>query len=325
MGKLASLIKAKERFSSIISEFYHLIKAGWPLYWAMWNLIWWLSWYAGARKVNIIAEERKQSFLEKYINENYSEIVKKYTCSKESENECTNFRIWIFWGQGETDMPSLVRACYKKLKENNKNVQFIDMNNTKQFVVLPQVVYDKLKKGELLFAHFSDILRNTLIAQYGGLWLDATVWFPNKMPDIATSSTFFSPHNTDDNTFWCSYAMGSNKINSVTFSFVRDILTAVCEKEGKWPCYLFQDHVLKFAHKHIPAAKKAIDETPTNNTRRFMLFHLINKPYNEKEYSELISNNFIFKLSYKSLYKLEYEGRETFYSHLIANNDTPKA
>ena len=101
---------------------------------------------------------------------------------------------------------------------------------------------------------------------------------------------------------------------------MRDMLTAVCVKEKIWPTYLFVDYLLDFAYKHLPATKAAMDATPQNNTRRYMLFALMNKPYNEKEYSELITNNFLFKLSYKANYKQTCDGQETYYAKLIAKN-----
>ena len=79
-------------------------------------------------------------------------------------------------------------------------------------------------------------------------------------------------------------------------------------------------YLFDFAYKNIPATKTAIDETPQNNTRRFMLFALMNKPWDEEVYNELIKDNFIFKLSYKANYKLTCDEKKTFYAQLIESN-----
>ena len=205
------------------------------------------------------------------------------------------------------------------MTENNPNVQFIDMNNVGEFVELPEIVYKKLRTGKLLYAHFSDIVRNSLLAKYGGLWLDATVYTSGKIPEIAKSYTFFSPNDEKNASYWCTYAMGSNKINSITFCFLKEMLIAVCTREDVWPEYLLQDRLISFAYRNIISSKIAIDETPENNTRRFMLFALMNKPYNDDIYNDLIKDNFIFKLSYKAKYKLECDGKQTYYAKLIAN------
>ncbi len=311
--------KIFNRISLVYKEAISLFSNGWSFGYVMWNFIWWLSWSAKLHKLNKLATKKKTVYIEKHFLKHYSDIIENYRNAKESTQECSDFKIWIFWGQGKENMPNVVKACYKKITENNDNVQFIDMSNVGDFVEIPNIIYEKLKTGKLLYAHFSDIVRNSLLAKYGGLWLDATVYTSGKIPEITKQCTFFSPHDKSNNTYWVSYAMGSNKINSVIFSFVRDILIAVCIKENIWPEYLLQDHIIDFAHKNIPSAKLSIDETPENNTRRFVLFALMNKPYDNEIYKDLIKDNFIFKLSYKANYKSTSSGQKTFYAQLIEN------
>ena len=196
-------------------------------------------------------------------------------------------------------------------------VNILDLKSIGQYVQLPDFVYEKLKQGKLQYAHFSDILRNALLAEYGGMWLDATCWTAHPVPDMARESVFFSPHNEVDGTHWCTYAMGSNQVGSVTFSFVRDMLLAVCERERVWPDYLFQDRLLSFAHRKLKAAKEAIDAAPTNATRRFLLFPMMNKPFDKEYYRQLIETDWLFKLSYKSFYKEECDGMPTFYAAML--------
>ena len=160
--------KTIDRISMIFKEAHSLIKGGWEISYAMWCIIWWMSWSMKLTKLNKLSTEKKKHYIFRHIHKHYSSIVNRYQQAKESECECKEYKIWVFWAQGKDNMPSLVKACFNKLKENNKNVQFIDMNNVHEFVSIPSIVYDKLKKGEMLFAHFSDILRNTLLAQHGG-------------------------------------------------------------------------------------------------------------------------------------------------------------
>lgn len=312
--------KTFNRISLVCKETVSLLRSGWSINYVIWNFIWWLSWSLKLEKLNKRATNKKTICIEKHLLKHYGDVIEKYSTANESTTKCQDFKIWVFWGQGKENMPALVKACYNKMVENNPNVQFIDMENVRNFIELPLVVYNKLKTGKLLYAHFSDIVRNSLLAKYGGLWLDATIYTNCTIPQIATQHTFFSPHDEKNATYWCTYAMGSNKINSTTFCFLREMLIAVCSREKVWPDYLMQDHLISFAYKNIPATKKAIDETPQNNTRRFMLFALMNKPWDEEVYNELIKDNFIFKLSYKANYKLTCDGEKTFYAQLIDNN-----
>ena len=312
--------KGLNRILLILKESYYLLKGKWSLSYVMWNIIWWGSWSIKWMSLNNKAAIKLAKHIEKHLLKHYGDIIEKYSTANESTTKCQDFKIWVFWGQGKENMPALVKACYNKMVENNPNVQLIDMNNIHKFVEIPQGVYEKLQKKRITFTSFSDILRHTLLAQHGGVWIDSTVWFPNKMPDIVQESTIFSPHNVETDTTLVGYALGSNKVSSVTFCFMRDMLTAVCIKENIWPTYLFVGYLLDFAYKHLPATKAAIDAIPQNNTRRFMLFALMNKPWNEEVYNDLIKDNFIFKLSYKANYKLTCDGEKTFYAQLIENN-----
>ncbi len=312
--------KAFNRISTMFKEPVLLLKAGWSFSYVIWNFIWWLSWSIKMHKLNKFAADKKGTYIEKHLLKHYSDIIEKYRTAEESTQICKDFKIWIFWGQGKDKMPDVVKACYNKITENNDNVEFIDMSNVRDFVQLPEIIYEKLENKEISYTNFSDILRNTLLAQYGGIWIDSTVWFPYKMPKMVKDCFFFSPHNKQDGTKWCGYALGSNIIGSATFNFMREILTEVCIKEKIWPDYLLMGYLFDFAYAHIPATQKAMDSIPTNNTRRFMLFALMNQAYDEHTYKELIKDNFLFKLSYKAKYKLNCNGEKTFYAQLIANN-----
>lgn len=302
----------------VCKEFFS-IKRCYSLEYAVYCFLWWIGFYFRWNKLNILYTQKKQVWLDKYIECYYADIVDKYINLEESKTPTCLFKIWVFWAQGEAKMPPLVRVCYRQIVLNNipGSVVLLDLDNVKQYVELPDVVYEKLKQGKLLHAHFSDILRNALLAKYGGMWLDATCWVAHSLPQMAYENVFFSPHNAKDGTYWCTYAMGSNRIGSVTFSFVRDILIAVCQREEIWPDYLFQDRVLSFAHRKLYASKKAIDSTPENSTKRFLLYPMMNKELNKKEYEKLLSTDWLFKLSYKSFYIMECNGKPTLWASML--------
>lgn len=286
---------------------------------AFYCFIWWISFYLRLNTINRKYSQKKQTWLDNYIIQKYSNIVEKYRNAQESTVEVSTYKIWVFWGQGIEQMPSLVKRCYEQILSLNPShsVVFLDIDSVGQYVHLPDNVFEKLKRGKLLFAHFSDILRNSLLSQYGGIWLDVTCWTAHPIPTLAYDSVFFSPHNKEEGTLWCTYAMGSNRIGSVTFSFVRDMLVAACEKEEVWPDYLFQDRVLDFAYRNIAASKIAIESLPDNSIKRYLLYPMMNKPFDKKFYKELIATEWLFKLSYKSFYQEYSNGKKTFWSSIL--------
>lgn len=309
--------KAIIRIKSIFIEFND-IRECYSFKYAVYCLLWWLGFYLRNKKITYFYTKKKQIWLDLYIEKKYNYVINKYKKSPESNKIVDSFCIWCFWGQGENRMPDLVKACYKQMVYNNPGkVRFLTLSNVDDYVKLPSIVYKKLKEGNLLYAHFSDILRNALLAKYGGLWLDLTCWVVGPIPSMVYENIFYSPHDENNGIFWCTYAMGSNCKESVTFSFVRDMLIAVCEHEKTWPDYLFQDRLISYAHRKIAASKNAINQTPNNSTKRFLLFPMMNKAFNIDYYKKLLETDWVFKLSYKSYYKKEINGMPTFYKMIV--------
>lgn len=54
--------------------------------------------------------------------------------------------------------------------------RIVDLTNYHNWVQLPQYVEEKFRKGLIPPALFSDLLRLALLKQYGGVWMDASVY-----------------------------------------------------------------------------------------------------------------------------------------------------
>lgn len=82
-------------------------------------------------------------------------------------------RLWIMWLQGLEQAPDIVRACYKSWETLNPGweIIFLDETSVHEYVDLKPIL---AKQGYLGKAALSDIIRVKLLAQYGGVWADAT-------------------------------------------------------------------------------------------------------------------------------------------------------
>ena len=105
--------------------------------------------------------------------------------------------IYILWFQGFNNAPYIVKQCVESWKHYNKNWQIIllDRTNINQYINLKN--YIDLSNKKLLLAHESDIIRLCILKEYGGLWVDSTL-FCNKpldewLPDNC-SKGFFAFH-----------------------------------------------------------------------------------------------------------------------------------
>jgi hypothetical protein len=103
-------------------------------------------------------------------------------------------KIWMLWFQGLSEAPFLVRRCIDSwVKENPSwDVVILDESNLSKYVDLdlPEKVL-----GNLALAHQSDLVRLHLLAQYGGVWADATTFCMKPLDewiDDCTTSGFFA-------------------------------------------------------------------------------------------------------------------------------------
>ena len=53
----------------------------------------------------------------------------------------------------------------------------IDQNNFSKYLELPEWILKKVEKKEITLTHLADIIRMGLLKQYGGIWVDATMFF----------------------------------------------------------------------------------------------------------------------------------------------------
>lgn len=91
-------------------------------------------------------------------------------------------KIWMCWFQGEDDpdMPELNRECIKKWKEFNQNSWEVNvLTNDNIYDYIPEyyhIVNSYHHAFERTYTNKSDLLRVLLMAKYGGVWVDASVY-----------------------------------------------------------------------------------------------------------------------------------------------------
>ena len=222
-----------------------------------------------------------------------------------------------------------MKGCYRQLGKNNKNVVLITKDNINDYCHIPQSIFDKVNRGDITFTHLSDILRVSLLAEHGGLWLDSTCWVPAALPQYVTDATLISPRTKNlpdlpswSNSRWCGWGTGTNVKGNPLFVFARDLMYDFYKTNSRIPFYLFIDYIYDYAYRHDAHIKQMIDDIPENSTTRNALHFLLNTAWIEDKYNELCQGkNWVFKLSYKSVWKdTTVDGKPTFYNVLIKQN-----
>ncbi len=182
--------------------------------------------------MNIFAKVKRRIRVWKELSVNHSNIVEKYKDKKESVDFVNKpAPIWVCWLQGEENAPEVVKSCIRSIRENNKKhpINFISMNNISDYIEIPEIILEKWKKKQISPTHFSDYIRSALLAKFGGIWMDATLFCVQELPEEFFSMPFFPGTKYKSIGirrfkggllgFWTTYFMGSNLKNSIIFSF----------------------------------------------------------------------------------------------------------
>ena len=151
----------------------------------------------------------------------------------------------------------------------------ITKDNWKQYMKLPKHITEKVENGKITLTHFSDIIRAELLKQYGGVWIDATV-FCNKRIELEPVSKIYTAKCSPTPKSltlgrWSGFLIGDKK-GSKLFSFMSEAFDQYWKKYDSLVAYLLIDYIIAIAHKHFPDIRAEYDQIPVNQTGlRFML------------------------------------------------------
>ncbi|MBE9188817.1 hypothetical protein IQ230_00240 [Gloeocapsopsis crepidinum LEGE 06123] len=86
-----------------------------------------------------------------------------------------NKTIWLLWLQGWENVPWLVEQVAESWEINNPqwNIKHVTLDNIHKYVNDIDYIYDKSKN--ISPQHKADIIRLSLLKNYGGVWADATM------------------------------------------------------------------------------------------------------------------------------------------------------
>ena len=215
--------------------------------------------------------------------------------------------VWICWFQGEESMPALVRCCYKNLKNkipSNSEIVLITKENYLDYMDIPLGIINKVECGVFSFTNFSDLIRCKLLATYGGMWIDSTVYVGYPIQKELLDADFYS-QKTDTLFFkkrfvtesrWASWLMVCNTKVGL-FQLVGTILEEYMINSNAMIDYYLIDYIIELMYETIPSIRQCIDEVDVNNVDAFELVNILNEPYDDKRLSSFLGEHQFNKLS----------------------------
>lgn len=237
-------------------------------------------------------------------------IEKNENVPLEQPTEKYSEYIWVCWWQGEQNMSPLVRKCYHHIREfnSNKKVILITEENLNIWVHFPDYILEKYKKGIITKTHFSDLLRVELLREYGGVWMDITLLTFSNIPERFYQYPVFTgrylsnkyDYNVSRNR-WTSYFWVSRYPKNVLFCFMSDFWRAYWEQMDEQIEYFLIDYALDLGYHSISNIKKELDMVSLQGcgTDPWRLLKLLPKTYNKELLDDIMSSNWMQKLSYR--------------------------
>ncbi len=214
--------------------------------------------------------------------------------------------IWYFWLQGEDNLPPIPKLCLQSIRKhaNGHEVIVLSADNYKEYVNIPDILIEKYRLGRIKAAHFADILRVELLAQQGGLWLDATMLVTGDLPQEIFEVPFFSVKTENQGFFvsqcrWAVFCLGAQKGNPL-FVQLSSLFEQYLMATDLFVDYFLFDNFIDILYKRYPVIKTQIDNLPMNNPRVHDMASLLCNKVSDKQYEDLVKDTYLFKLSYKN-------------------------
>lgn len=272
---------------------------------------------------------KKHEIMLNYYKKTFDNFLRTYDYSEnkivdQPQSEYSDC-IWICWWQGLDQAPEIVKACVESIKRNagNHPVIVLTEENYKQYVDIPRWVEEKKLKGIITRTNYSDLLRLSLLAKHGGMWLDATFYCAKPIPDEYFKIPIWSikrpnyAHASVASGFFAGYSLACNSESRWIFATIRDFFLNYWKNNDTMVDYLMVDYMIVLAQKMNEEIAQAFNAIPNNNPLCDELFKKLDCVYEKSLWNELKSNTLLFKLTWKQSFLSLKDEKKTFYGSLL--------
>lgn len=248
--------------------------------------------------------------------------------------------VWQLWFQGEEQAPELIRKCLNSVRQHTTGRPYVllTQENLSEYLDIPDFIMQKYEAGIIGAAHFSDVVRLLLLAQYGGTWIDATVLLTAPIPQHIEKAPFFVFKSTDfclypnlpkstatlrellpqSNPYiccsnWFIHAEKSNPIVNITLAS----LLEHWKKENKAINYFVMHLLITLAVLTDDTCRRIFSEMPSiANHCPHILQNLLDYDYQSHIFDEICTLSFAHKLTHR--HNADTFSPQSYYRHLIS-------
>lgn len=271
---------------------------------------------------------RKHAIMIRYFEKTFGDFLNSYDYNHEEEilpNSEYSDCIWVCWWQGLDDAPELVKECIESIKKNagDHRVIVLTEDNYKHYVEIPEWVEEKKNKGIITRTHYSDLLRLSLLAKHGGMWLDSTLFCTAPVLDEYFKWPLWSIKRPDyfhasvASGYFANYSLACSSDNRFAFVTIRDFFLNYWKNNDSIVDYLTLDYMIVLAQKYDKRIAKIFSDIKSNNPNCDELYKVLGDEFDIDKWKRIKQDTFLFKLSWKYQYSKEKNECSTFYGYLI--------
>ena len=240
-----------------------------------------------------------KSYLSKYIPFIRSLHMPELAQKENNKNE----KIFSLWLQGIDNAPDLIKKCISSVKSKYNNAYLlIEEDNLNEYLTLPSFIQDKRNNGQIGAAHYADIVRLALLNKYGGIWMDATLFLTDKIPQSIYNEDFFMFMAAGEYSyvFVQNYFIRSNKGDALLNLWLATIYE-YWKNEDKAVDYFFAQYLFQLLVTHNSQAKRLFEKMKKlpGDAPQTLWTKIGNEPFDESKYQEMCAASFFQKISYK--------------------------
>lgn len=268
------------------------------------NKLFWIGFYS-KHWIDYINRKKINTFNASFKAEAMP-IIEKYR-SYTSPSGAIGNRVWVFWYTGLDTAPAIVKKCIDEMKNiEDIDLVILDKSNLDEYFIWDESIKDKFDRGLISVTFLTDVIRNQLMARYGGFWFDSTLLFFDK--DFIKEHeklSYYSLKHSDyaacshfNDGRWSSFLSGASKGHKLP-SFTTDIFNWYFSIYNTLPDYFFIDYVYNTAYEEFSDIRAEIDALKAENEDVFYSGRNIKKECSNSKWNKVITKNKVQKLIWK--------------------------
>ena len=176
----------------------------------------------------------------------------------------------------------------------------ITNKNFNDFVQIPNYIIFKMIRKKISLTHFSDILRVNLLAKFGGIWIDSTVFFNERIEDfincqneLVTVTQFRVDYNISSGK-WSSWFIGTKSVLPY-FKVCVEFFNAYWKNNNYLINYFLIDYIIYFLYKNT-SFSYFVDNVKKSCFSAYDLMNVRNTLCNKSHFNEFLKEHPINKL-----------------------------